>query len=335
MSGFAATFLKSPLCGGRWPQSNLALACSLSNGFALASEVLNYLRLYNARCQPPWSDQELEHKAKSAESAQHTKIRGHLVDGNGTFNPEDFRPSSFPAPVPKVVKPVFDAPTEIERFLNGFYCSEAELSDASPIHLSDDWTQDALLLVSNLYQQHERINVVTDFRLADLKNGLTKPVPSGYGITAIRDELISDWEFNGVPQSDAGGWMRLNPLDGHGIGDKNVTAFRYILLEFDSIPLHLQISLLSKLPLPIAAILTSGGRSVHAWCRADCADMADYKSTAERLLNTLEKFGLDPKNKNPSRLSRLVGVVRTLGAADDGRQRLLYLNPEPEMRAIL
>jgi len=34
-------------------------------------------------------------------------------------------------------------------------------------------------------------------------------------------------------------------------------------------------------------------------------------------------------------LSRLPGVQRHIGATGDGRQRLLYLNPTPEQKAIL
>jgi hypothetical protein len=44
---------------------------------------------------------------------------------------------------------------------------------------------------------------------------------------------------------------------------------------------------------------------------------------------------VDTKNKNPARLSRLPGVVRQIGANGDGRQRLFYLNPQPEQKAIL
>lgn len=126
----------------------------------------------------------------------------------------------------------------------------------------------------------------------------------------------------------------MNPMDGKGIADKNVTSHRFILLEFDSIPLDLQISLLSMLPLPIACILTSGSRSIHAWVKADCLDATNYKDTVTMLLAHLSKFGLDEKNKNPSRLSRLVGAQRVIGAKDGGKQRIIYLNPNPTGKRI-
>jgi hypothetical protein len=53
------------------------------------------MQMYNTRCQPPWSEKELRHKCDSAINAQHTKLRGHLVGGNGTFAKEDFSYRSF------------------------------------------------------------------------------------------------------------------------------------------------------------------------------------------------------------------------------------------------
>ena len=58
------------------------VACALFNGWALTEEeTLNWLRVYNAKCEPPWSDKELEHKTKEAAKATHEKPRGHLLGG--------------------------------------------------------------------------------------------------------------------------------------------------------------------------------------------------------------------------------------------------------------
>jgi hypothetical protein len=87
--------------------------------------------------------------------------------------------------------------------------------------------------------------------------------------------------------------------------------------------------------LPIAAILGSGGRSLHAWVRIDASNADEFRRDVSRMLALLAKFGVDPKNKNPARMSRLAGVVRQIGAHGDGRQRLYYLNPQPKQKAIL
>jgi len=41
----------------------------------------------------------------------------------------------------------------------------------------------------------------------------------------------------------------MNPVDGEGVDDANVTAFRFALLEWDGIPLDLQMSFLARVPL--------------------------------------------------------------------------------------
>jgi hypothetical protein len=127
----------------------------------------------------------------------------------------------------------------------------------------------------------------------------------------------------------------MNPVDGCGVADVNVTAFRFALVESDTLPLELQLPLFARLPLPVAAVIGSGGRSVHAWVKVDARDADEYRATVAQMLALLARFGVDGKNKNPSRLSRLPGARREIGAAGDGVQRLLYLNPKPEGRSIL
>ena len=324
------------ISGQKGHNQTFALACSLYNGFALTeAEVLEYLSMWNPRCQPPWSESELAHKARQAANAQHTKVRGHLL-GDAGFTPDDYRCHAFeskPEP-PKPVKQVIDPATAIEVYLKGEMRNIADLYEASPVKPSEDYTRDGILLVHHLFRRGELVNFVTDYRMQQGKSGDEKPVPSGYGSTIDRDDLIADWELMGMPSSPCGGWMRMNPMDGKGISDKNVTAFRHILLEFDSIPLDLQISLFARIMLPISAILTSGGKSVHAWVRVDAPDLTSYKDASHMLLKMLERFGLDGANKNPSRLSRLPGVNREIGHKGDARQRLLYLSPNPRQARI-
>jgi hypothetical protein len=59
------------------------VACFLYNGWALTeAETLAWLKVYNANCQPRWSDKELQHKAADAASAEHKKPRGHLLNAS-------------------------------------------------------------------------------------------------------------------------------------------------------------------------------------------------------------------------------------------------------------
>jgi hypothetical protein len=322
--------------------TTFTVACNIINGFGLdESQGYEYLSLYNARCQPPWSENELRHKVQQALTAQHSRPRGHLISENG-FAPDDYRNTSFqakPKPAPKPVLPVFDPATIIEKFLNafgkGFRVTEADVKAMSPVPIPDEYELHGMLAIAHLFQPKEIVNFVTEFQMSESKGGVKKAVPSGYGINMERDELLATWELDGMPNSKAGGWLRMNPMSGDGIGDKNVVGFRHILLEFDAIPLDLQLAFLCKLPLPISVILTSGGRSVHAWVKCDALDMTNYRDQSAMLLKFLARFGVDGKNKNPSRLSRLPGVKRVIGADGDGRQRVIYLSPNPKSKEII
>jgi hypothetical protein len=306
------------------------VACVLLNGFALGEpDALALLREWNQSCLPPWSEAELVHKVRSAASVQHKEPRGYLLNGDAPH-----QSSGHLLPI-KCGEGKADPVAVTERFLKGFRCTEQDLMEASPVRLDGEWKFDGAVIVSGLYKPGEQINFVTDFEPTPERNGKSKARPKGCGLTIERDQLFARFAESGTDTSEAGAWLRMNPLDGQGIADANVTAFRFALLESDTLPLDLQLSLFARLPLPVAAILSSGGCSYHAWVRVDARDVDDYRRTVSRLLGLVARFGVDGKNKNPSRLSRLPGAKRVIGATGDGVQRLLYLNPQPEQRRVL
>ena len=56
----------------------------LFNGFGCSeAETLEWLRHYNAKCEPPWSEAELRHKARSAAEAAYDKPRGWMLTSKG------------------------------------------------------------------------------------------------------------------------------------------------------------------------------------------------------------------------------------------------------------
>ena len=99
----------------------------------------------------------------------------------------------------------------------------------------------------------------------------------------------------------AGAWIRFNPLDGQGCKNENVTDFRYALVESDSMPVEEQNAALRALELPIAALVHSGGKSLHAIVRVEAGS---YEVCRKNGLD------IDRQNRNPSRLSRMPGVER-------------------------
>jgi len=318
--------------GNHGDNQTLDVANKLVWDFALSeSEALIILREFNTRCSPPWSETDLIRKIRSAMQQPHQRPRGNLL---GTTRPS--YPPRFKTPTLTVPRERIDPTTAVENYLRSFRAEEVEVWEASPIRPPDDWTCDASLLVETLYRPEEQINFVTDFSVGE--DGKAKP--NGCGVTMERDALLAHWREHRVPRSEAGGWLRMNPVDGQGVKDANIAAFRFALLECDELPVELQLSLFTRLPLPVAVILTSGGRSLHTWVHVGAGSAKEYRDTVSRMLALLAKFGVDGKNKNPSRLSRLPGVMRTIGALNnpalqDGRQRLLYLNPKPEQRRIL
>jgi len=221
-----------------------------------------------------------------------------------------------------------------EKWLGPFRCDQGSLWHVSPWRPLEDWRVDAVMLFAGLYDKEEHINVVTDFTI-EQKDGGQKANPKGAGKTLLRDEWMRRIREQGMPQSEAGAWIRPNPVKDKGSGkggahtDSDVTSFRFCLLESDVLPVELQLSLWARLPLPVATIIDSGGRSTHAWVMLDCTNVQEYRTKVDRIYTRLARFGLCPSNKNPSRMSRLPGAQREIGKHADGSQRLLYLNPEP------
>lgn len=125
-----------------------------------------------------------------------------------------------------------------------------------------------------------------------------------FGGTAL-EMAIGGW-------TEAGAWVRVNPMDGLGATDANVTAYRNALVECDTMDIDSQLAVIRKLQLPCAAITYSGGKSIHAVVKVDATDIRDYKERYAFLVKYCKLNGLDidKGNCNPSRFTRLAGVTR-------------------------
>ncbi len=130
-------------------------------------------------------------------------------------------------------------------------------------------------------------------------------------------KVVGDWD------PDIGAWICFNPVDGTGRKDDNITAYRYALVECDNMELGKQQAIIKQLELPCAALVYSGGKSVHAIVKVDAPDYAEYRRRVDYLYAACQKNGLtlDQQNRNPSRLSRMPGIPR-----GDKRQVLLETN---------
>lgn len=118
------------------------------------------------------------------------------------------------------------------------------------------------------------------------------------------------------PYTDAGGaYVAINPIQGDRRKADEVSDYRHALLEFDDGPLEDQWALIRRLEIPCAAVISSAGKSLHAWVQVNATDHAEFKERVERLYEFVDENSdgevrIDPANKDASRLSRLPGAVR-------------------------
>ena len=192
--------------------------------------------------------------------------------------------------------------------------------EGEPIREPDNWNpvQELITYLELLFEPSDYVGYVTDTWKKN-EDGKTKYLPTKGACDRTAGELIDLLRrYNDVgavfgdcnPQ--AGAWIRFNPLDGKGVKNDNVTEYRYALIESDCMPLEQQNALIRELELPVAVLVYSGGKSVHAIVRVDAANYDEYRRRVDYLYNVCRKNGLeiDRQNRNPSRLSRMPGVTR-------------------------
>ena len=110
----------------------------------------------------------------------------------------------------------------------------------------------------------------------------------------------------------AGVWICFNPMDGEGRSNRNVTSYRYALVESDTQDIDTQYQIIQDLRLPVKMLVHSGGKSLHAIVDISAVDYKQYQERVDFLYTVCRKHGLeiDKQDKNPSRLSRFPGFRR-------------------------
>ncbi|MDZ4403078.1 hypothetical protein [Prosthecobacter sp.] len=282
--------------------------------------------------------------------------------GNGCPHPSPLG-AVAPLPVPPrgPKRPPYD-PAALQRVasLCGRAVSCDWLAERSPVPVPPAHEQGiatAGTFMDALYDAGERVLVFTsqlsqgDFVWHAGAGGLrlarergVEPVASALpdgaaeGVWFLTNPVCGEWRINahvhtanGLPR-----WGRR-----HG---ECVASWRYLLLESDSAPDALWLRALLVLPLPIAAIYTSGGRSLHALVRLDAGGKLEWDARRDELLPLLCSLGADGAAMSAVRLSRLPGCLRHGKRAKDGSlqryerpalQRLIYLNPRPPIDAAI
>ena len=188
-------------------------------------------------------------------------------------------------------------------------------------HEPKDWNpaKQVIRYLETLFEAGENVGYVTgSWEKKDDKGTRWLPQKGSWDRTAGRliEEINKCHGDIGAVLGDynpkAGAWIRFNPLDGRGCKNENVTDFRYALVESDNMEIERQNALIRELELPVACLVHSGKKSLHAIVRVEAADYKEYRKRVDYLYDICKKNGLkvDTQNKNPSRLSRLPGVER-------------------------
>lgn len=278
-----------------------SLAAKLACRGAGKEEILDHLRAYNERCEPPWSERDLEHKAADA-----LKFVGRSsAASNGTSKqPRLTAPSAKSSAAEKTM-----------------HRTSAIASVPLPQPLSDPTHK----FLTALFQPGEFIGLELG---AIKRDGRCAPI--GPGPTKTLESWLEVLQRNGGDAQriwpkfrDGGAYARVNPMSNGGKGDADVASFRHLLVEADVGSLEEQWALILQSHLPCSAVTTSGGKSIHAIVRVDARSKEEYEQCVQVVYSFAVSIGLklDPKNKNPSRFTRLPGVLR-----GSNQQQLLAVN---------
>ena len=189
--------------------------------------------------------------------------------------------------------------------------------ERSEIHIPEQWNprEQIITYLETLFEPDENVGYVTESWEHD---GKFLPSKGCYDRTAgqlIKELYQCKGDIGSVLgdyNSEVGAWIRFNPLDGKGVKNENVTEFRYALVESDTMDISAQKAIITELELPVAALVYSGKKSLHAIVKIDASTYEEYKKRVDYLYNVCNKNGLklDIQNRNPSRLSRMPGVMR-------------------------
>lgn len=320
--------LPAAIAGEGGHNATFHAACVLVNGFGFSpEEAFPLLQEFSDRCAPPWKPGELEHKLRQAVGVTGDKPRGYLI-GEGPVERGEWRGETR-APVPPVEKPEFDL-AALEAMAGTLPVDLIYLANRSAL---DPSRVDAGAFLSALYERNEKVLIFIN--------------QMSQGDVVWPDEELPAEGREGV-------WYLAQPVDGRSYANprtgkmsrramESVLAWRYLVLESDEAPVRLWLAAVAQMTLRIAAIYTSGGRSVHVLVRVDAVTKCDWDAKRAAILGAAMVLGADRGAMSAVRLTRLPGCLR-LGKEDGsgryvklprpGLQKLLYLCPEAPLRRI-
>jgi hypothetical protein len=143
-------------------------------------------------------------------------------------------------------------------------------------------TQNAISFLSRLYRPGETVHAF------DKMDGIEGKQPRwSFKISNPMDCRVPT-EMRDGGRFRSGIWFLCNPVDGlwhpnprqdgepSCRSEESLTAFRYVVLESDVAPPDLWLALVVQIPACIAAIYTSGSRSIHTLVEIDAGSKAEW-----------------------------------------------------------
>jgi hypothetical protein len=342
------------------------VACVLVQGFGLTpSQAMPLLEGYNARCEPPWSAKELEHKLDGANKAAGLRRKGGVVLPRGCLaRGLEFKPSKAYYErhhIAEVEKPRFE--NEALRRFAGEFAGKVDLLWLADRSAEDPCTITSAGFLSLLYRPHHKDlfshsgSVYRQEKVLIFENEFSQ----GEFIWPDDKDRLPTVGLNGI-------WFLAQPVDGNYYpnprsinkktgepqmsrrSEESVMAWRYFVIESDKAKARPWLGAIVQLPLRIAAIYTSGSRSVHALVQIDARTKSEWDVEKDAMKRSLVTLGACPGSMSAVRLTRLPGCWREGKTVEEktpgkkryryirfpkpGLQKLLYINPSPPMRPI-
>lgn len=234
-------------------------------------------------------------------------------------------------PQPRAIPAVMDGKAALRKILEqGRYDDEVDIWESSPIRIWDPPQDHPGLLLSTLYKPDDLVWI----------GERHDPGILGESIRPV-SEWIEYFKAGGKP----GPHIIPNPLTGRPSprksgdgstmrGDGNIKEYRYCVVEFDNLPKEDQYRFWSAVRLPLAVLIDSGGKSIHAWLQVSrlhgpVCTPEHWQVNVKGWLygRLLVPLGVDPACSNPARLSRMPGHFRQ---EKNAFQRLLWISPTEE-----
>lgn len=218
----------------------------------------------------------------------------------------------------------------VRRELRGM--KAGDLAKLSPIDPAQVTTEEYLQTV---YKPGERVLVFTEYRSQG--DWIYEVGARGWCRLGKRPDVKAVRTMEGPKGGPEGVWYLVQPVTGQWCPNPRqggklsrrsaeaVTRWTYLVLESDEAPEELWCGFLAALGMPIQAIYTSGGRSIHALVKLPARNQWEWEEYRRMLLPLLSQLGADAGAITGVRLSRLPGCMR-----GKRKQRLLYLHPEPD-----